>query len=110
MGGWISLLHAQGGEADAVAAYYATLGVDEHGIIPCPVLLHFAENDEWSDGAEPDQFIARLEDHGTPVTQFTYAGTQHSFANATIAAAIDTRAAALAFARTASFFDRHLGD
>lgn len=110
MGGWISLLHAQGGEADAVAAYYATLGVDEHGIIPCPVLLHFAENDEWSDGAEPDQFIARLEDHGTPVTQFTYAGTQHSFANATISQAVDTRAAALAFARTASFFDRHLGD
>ena len=110
MGGWISLLHAQGGEADAVVAYYATLGIEEHGIIPCPVLLHFAEDDEWSPGAEPESFIARLEDHGTPVTQNTYLGTGHSFGNASVPSAIDSRAAALAFARTASFLDKHLGD
>ena len=110
MGGWIALLHAQGGDADAVVAYYATLGLEEHGIIPCPVLLHLAETDGWNPGAEPDSFVARLEDHGTPVTRFGYLGTEHSFANASIAAAIDTRAAALAFARTASFFDKHLSE
>lgn len=110
LGGWFSLLHAQGGEADAVVAYYATLGVDEHGIIPCPVLLHLAEDDEFEPRAEADSFVARLEDHGTPVSQFTYLGTRHSFANASIAASIDTRAAALAFARTASFLDKHLVD
>jgi carboxymethylenebutenolidase len=108
LGGWFSLLHAQGGEADAVVAYYATLAVDEHGVIPCPVLLHLAENDDFEPHAEVDSFVARLEDHGTPVTRFTYLGTDHSFANASIAAAIDTRAAALAFARTASFLDKHL--
>jgi carboxymethylenebutenolidase len=110
MGGWLALLHAQGGDADAVVAYYATLGIEEHGIIPCPVLLHLAENDEWSPGAEPDSFVARLEDHGTPVSQFTYLGTEHSFANASIPGSIDSRAAALAFARTASFLDKHLGE
>jgi carboxymethylenebutenolidase len=110
MGGWLSLLHAQGGEADAVVAYYATLGMQEHSIIPCPVLLHLAESDSWMPGAEPDSFVARLEDHGTPVTQFTYLGTDHSFANSSIPATSDTRASALAFARTAAFFDKHLVD
>ena len=110
MGGWLALLHAQGGDADAVVAYYATLGVEEHGIIPCPVLLQLAEEDDWNVGAEPDSFVARLEDHGTPVTEFVYLGTEHSFANASIAATLDNRAAALAFARTASFFDKHLAD
>jgi len=110
MGGWLALLHAQGGDADAVVAYYATLGTEEHGIIPCPVLLNLAENDEFSPGAEPESFVARLEDHGTPVTEFVYLGTEHSFANASIAATLDNRAAALAFARTASFFDTHLAD
>jgi carboxymethylenebutenolidase len=110
MGGWIALLHAQGGDADAVVAYYATLGTEEHGIIPCPVLLNLAENDEFSPGAGPDSFIARLEDHGTPVTEFVYLGTEHSFANASLAATLDNRAAALAFARSASFLDKHLVD
>lgn len=110
MGGWLALLHAQGGDADAVVAYYATLGLEEHGIIPCPVLLHLAENDGWNPGSEPDSFVARLEDHGTPVTEFSYLGTEHSFANANIQASIDVRAAALAFARTASFFDKHLAE
>jgi len=110
MGGWIALLHAQGGDADAVVAYYATLGTEEHGVIPCPVLLNLAENDEFSPGAEPDSFVARLEDHGTPVTEFVYLGTEHSFANASLAATLDNRAAALAFARSASFLDKHLVD
>ena len=110
MGGWLALLHAQGGDADAVVAYYATLGSEEQGIIPCPVLLNLAEDDEFDPGAEPDSFVARLEDHGTPVTQFVYLGTGHSFANASIAATLDNRAAALAFARTASFFDKQLVD
>jgi carboxymethylenebutenolidase len=110
MGGWIALLHAQGGDADAVVAYYATLGLEEHGIIPCPVQLHLAENDGWDPGAEPESFVARLEDHGTPVSQFTYLGTEHSFANGNIHDSFDARAAALAFARTAAFLDLHLAD
>jgi carboxymethylenebutenolidase len=110
MGGWLTLLHAQGGSADAVVAYYATLGEGDHGLIPSPVLLQFAEEDEWDADSDPASFIARLTEHGTPVTEHTYVGTVHSFANATIPAKFDARAAALAFARTASFLDKHLVD
>lgn len=110
MGGWISLLHAQGGETDAVVAYYASLAPADHGIIPCPVLLQFAETDEWSDGEEPDQFVARLKEHGTPVDSYTYLATGHSFANMSLPENRDPNAAALAFARTATFLEKHLLD
>ncbi|HEY8912524.1 dienelactone hydrolase family protein [Lacisediminihabitans sp.] len=109
-GGWLALLHAQGGSSDAVVAYYATLGPAQHGVLPCPVLLQFAEVDEWDEGEDPESFIDRLKDHGTPVTQFTSLGTVHSFANATIPERVNVAAAALAFARTASFLEDHLID
>jgi carboxymethylenebutenolidase len=110
LGGWLALLHAQGGDVDAVATYYATLAESNHGVIPSPVLLHFAEIDTWEPGEEPESFIARLKDHGTPVSDHRYLGTVHSFANATMVELVDTRAAALAFARTVSFLSDHLGD
>jgi carboxymethylenebutenolidase len=110
MGGYLALLYAQGGEADAVVSYYATLDNSEHGLIPCPVLLHLAEFDEWPDGGDPASFVARLTDHGSPVITHTYAGTQHSFANASIPELVDTNAAALAFARSVNFLGKHLAD
>lgn len=108
VGGWLALLHAQSGSADAVVAYYASLEPRDHGIIPAPVLMHLAEIDEWGEGQEPERFIERLTTHGTPVTTFTYLGTRHNFANATIRDRVDARAAALAFARTAVFLHQHL--
>lgn len=110
LGGWLALLHAQSGAADAVVSYYASLGDRDHGIIPCPVLLHWAETDDWVEGEEPDQFVARLKDHGTPVTEHTYLATHHSFANASLPGKVDAQAAALAFARTAVFLEKHLVD
>jgi carboxymethylenebutenolidase len=110
VGGWLALLHAQAGAADAVVAYYASLGARDHGVIPCPVLLHWAETDDWGDGEDPELFIARLKDHGTPVTQFGYLGTRHAFANASVPAHADLQAAALAFARTAVFLESNLID
>lgn len=110
MGGWLALLHAQGGGADAVVAYYASLGSADHGVIPCPVLLQWAETDSWRDDEDPASFVARLKDHGTPVTEHTYLGTRHSFANASLPDGRDTRAAALAFARTAVFLQAQLID
>jgi carboxymethylenebutenolidase len=110
MGGGIALRAAQSGVADAVVAYYATLGPDEPGIVPCPVLLHFAEEDTWADGADPETFAGRLRDDGTPVTVHTYVGTVHSFANATLREKVDGRAAALAFARTTVFLESRLKD
>ena len=108
VGGWLALLHAQGGAADATVAYYASLERRDHGIIPCAVQLHLAETDEWSDTQEPDAFIARLREHGTPVSTHTYAGTRPGFANATIHASLDARSAALAYARTARFLELQL--
>lgn len=110
MGGWLALLEAQAGTVDAVVAYYATVGTGEHGIIPCPVLLNFAEEDEWGDGEEPDVFVGRLKEHGTPVTPHIYAGTSHSFANASIPSKVNARSAALAFARSAAFLADHLAE
>ncbi len=108
LGGWLALLHAQSGDADAVVAYYATLSPAQHGVIPAPVLLHLAEIDEWDDGEDPESFIDRLKDHGTPITEWTYPATVHSFANASVADRVDVDAAALAFARTSSFLEDHL--
>jgi carboxymethylenebutenolidase len=110
MGGWLALLHAQGGGADAVVAYYATLGLSEDGVIPNPVLLQFAERDDWVAGADPESFIDRLVDYGTPVERFDYLATKHSFANASIPDLFDANATALAFARSARFLEAHLID
>lgn len=110
MGGWLALLHAQAGAVDAVVAYYASLPVQEHGVIPCPVLLQWAEVDEWRATERPEEFVARLKDHGTPVTQHSYLATRHSFANASLPDKVDAQATALAFARTAVFLEQHLVD
>jgi carboxymethylenebutenolidase len=110
MGGNLALLHAQGGGADAVVAYYAGLPESAHGLIPNPVLLHLAEFDAYERDEDLDAFIARLKEHGTPVTDHTYIGTEHSFANATIPAFFDANASALAYARTASFLEKYLVD
>jgi carboxymethylenebutenolidase len=108
MGGWLSLLHAQGGAADAVVAYYSSLGPQDHGVLPAPVLLHYAENDEWGEGEDPVSFIERLHEHGTPVTDHVYLGTEHSFANADIEGLYNPRAAELANQRTVRFLLSHL--
>ena len=110
LGGWLALLHAQGGGAEAVVAYYATVGQEQHGVIPSPVLLHLAEEDEFESAEQIEAFVGRLKDHGTPVTQWSYLATQHSFANATATEHFDRGAAALAYARTASFLEQHLAD
>lgn len=110
LGGWLTLLHAQAGSADAVVAYYASLAENDHGVVPCPVLLHWAETDEWSATERPEQFVARLRDHGTPVAEHSYIGTRHLFANASLPDRGDSQASALAFARTAAFLELQLID
>jgi carboxymethylenebutenolidase len=110
LGGWLALLHAQGGSADAVVAYYASLGPKDHGVIPAPVQLHYAESDEWGANEQPEDFVDRLNEHGTPVSQHVYLGTEHSFANASIRGKHNARAAELARARTSQFLSRHLLD
>ncbi|PJJ65363.1 dienelactone hydrolase family protein [Compostimonas suwonensis] len=109
-GGWLALLAAQAGSVDAVVAYYASLSSDEHGIIPAPVLLHFAEEDSWAPDQEPAAFIERLREHETPVTEHIYPNTTHSFANSSIEGAYSVQSAGFAFARTVTFLKDHLID
>ncbi|MEX1080071.1 MAG: dienelactone hydrolase family protein [Homoserinimonas sp.] len=108
VGGWLALLHAQGGSADAVVSYYGSLDSSEYGVTPCPLLLHLAEVDQWPAGGDPENLILHLKDHGTPVTRHTYSGTTHSFANESIDKAWDPAVAALSFERTVDFLGEHL--
>lgn len=109
-GGHLGLLAASVGTVDAVVAYYATLAGDEHGIVPCPALLHLAQRDEWPADADPESFVNRLRDTGTPVTAYTYPDTGRYFANGNLVDAVVPAAAALAYARTLSFLNPHLID
>lgn len=109
-GGWLALVHAQGGEADAVVAYYASVAEQHHGIIPCPLLLQYAESDQWEYGGDPQAFYDRLDQHGTPTSHFSYIGTRHHFANRAITEAFDPQASALALARTSAFLVAQLVD
>lgn len=110
MGGWLTLIQAKAGSVDAVVVYYATLGEPEHTVVPCPVQVHFAEADEWEEGDDPDSFVERLTEDGTTVERFDYLGTVHSFANEGIPEKYDRNAAALAFARAATFLEKNLCD
>jgi carboxymethylenebutenolidase len=107
-GGWLALVHAQGGDVDAVVAYYASVAEKHHGVIPCPLLLQYAETDDWEYGGDPQAFYDRLADHGTPTTRFSYLGTHHHFANASVRERFDPQAAALAQARSSAFFAAQL--
>lgn len=72
--------------------------------------LDVAESDEWEYGADPESFIGRLKDHGTPVIDRSYSATSHSFANASVPAGFSAAAAAFAHASTAAFPESELAD
>ena len=88
-----------------------TVGPEQHhGIIPCPLLLQYAESDQWEYGGDPQAFYDRLDQHGTPTSHFSYIGTRHHFANRAITEAFDPQASALALARTSAFLVAQLVD
>jgi len=108
LGGVLAMRFAQSGRTAAAVSYYASLPSDEHAVIPCPVLLHWAETDPLEPREQTDAVVARLRADGTTVTEHRYLGTEHGFANPSIRAQLDVRAAALAFARTAVFLEKQL--
>ncbi|WKK72194.1 dienelactone hydrolase family protein [Rathayibacter oskolensis] len=109
-GGRLGLLAAATGLVDAVVAYYATLGHEEHTLVPCPTLLHYAQLDEWPEGDDPESFVGRLKEAGTPVTAHTYPDAARHFANGNLRDAVSPASAALAYARTLSFLNPQLID
>jgi carboxymethylenebutenolidase len=107
MGGALVLLEATTGSLDAVVVYYATLAPASARQVTCPVLAHFAEDDEWDPEETPDRFVEALGERGE-VERFTYPGTEHSFANDGIPARFEPTQAAAAWRRTVEFLRRHL--
>jgi len=107
MGGWLALLLATTGVAEAVVAYYATLESDEWAPIPCPVQLHLAEHDSWDPPEAPEAFGEWLEASGTPVELFRYPGSRHAFANDDLPV-YRAGSAELAWTRTVRFLGAHL--
>ena len=107
IGGWLALQLGQRGVFEAIVAYYAALEEDERAPIPCPVLLHLAELDDWDAPDAPQRFADELRDQGTRVEVVMHAGARHAFANEDVAA-YDLRAATLAWPRTMEFLGRQL--
>ena len=87
--------------------YYATVEPEMTALITCPVLGHFAEVDEFEPDSARERFIADLQKQGTVVEQRTYPGTEHSFANADVAAFVPD-AAQQAWSETVEFPRRYL--
>lgn len=106
-GGWLTLLTATTGSLDAAVVYYATVEPEKTASIACPVLGHFAEVDEWEPDSTTEHFVAGLQNQGTVIEQRIYPGTEHSFANADVAAFVPD-AAQQAWAETVAFLRRHL--
>lgn len=110
LGGKLAFLTAARTEADASVSYYGIGLADilgEAEKLAHPLMLHIAEEDAYFPKQAQAVVIAALKDH-PQVTLHTYPGCDHAFARPG-GAHFDAEAAALANARTAEFFRRHLG-
>jgi len=74
--------------------------------IKCPLLIHYAENDERVNAGWP-AYEAALKANKVAYEAFFYPGTQHGFNNDTTPR-YDKAAAALAWQRTVAFFEKNL--
>lgn len=101
MGGQLLLDLARQGLFDAAVAFYASLSPAD-APLPCPLQLHLAGEVDFDPADLPQQFTAALRAAGGVAQDFTYPGTQHSFANAE-SAYFDAEACALAEQRTLAF-------
>lgn len=74
--------------------------------VKAPLLIHFAETDQWINAAWPN-YEAALKAANVSYTAHTYPGTQHGFNNDTTPR-YDEKAAKLAWDRTVEFFKKNL--
>lgn len=107
-GGWVSnMMAARVPGLDAAVPFYGGQApIEEVPNINAPLLLQFAENDEWVNKGWPE-YEAALKKHNKSYQAFTYPGTQHGFHNDTTPR-YNAEAAKLAWERTIAFFDKHL--
>lgn len=93
---------------DAAVAFYGSQPpAEDVPRIRAALQLHYAENDERINAGLLN-YMNALQAHGVTFEQYLYPGTQHAFHNDTNGARYDADAAALAWARTVDFLQRHL--
>lgn len=109
LGGLMTYLTAARVPIDAAAIYYGggmERHLDEAWHIDAPMLIHFAEDDEFI----PQAARSQIEAHMAPrpnVSVYTYPGCSHAFARQT-GSQFDAAAASMANKRTYVHFDRML--
>ncbi|MDE8348272.1 MAG: dienelactone hydrolase family protein [Acidocella sp.] len=110
LGGRLAVMMATRSDADVNVSYY---GVGLDGLVPefenisAPLMVHIAENDEFSSPAVVDAVLEGIEDSEF-VDAFVYPDVQHAFARVN-GVHYDARAATIANGRTAEILTDILG-
>jgi carboxymethylenebutenolidase len=92
--------------AAAVPFYGGQPAAADAARIKAPLLIHYADNDDWINSGWP-AYEAALKGSGVAYTMYRYPGTQHGFNNDTTPR-YDRAAAELAWQRTVEFFNKNL--
>ncbi len=96
-----------GADLDAGVPFYGPAPpTEEVGNIHAPLLIHYAENDNFVNRSRAG-YEAALQEHGKSYRMLTYPGTRHGFHNDSTPR-YDQAAADLAWERTVAFFKEHL--
>ena len=97
-----------GADLDAGVPFYGPAPpTAEVGNIQAPLLIHYAENDNFVNRSRAG-YEAALKEHGKSYEMLDYPGTRHGFHNDSTPR-YDEAAANLAWERTVAFFKQHLG-
>lgn len=110
LGGRLAYLIAARSDADCNISYYG-IGLEKHAFemvnVRKPLLLHIAENDEFSNPIARSQVLDTAK-HFPLVTPYIYPGVGHGFARVD-GSTYKEGAAMIARTRSLDFFKRHLG-
>jgi carboxymethylenebutenolidase len=107
LGAWLATTLVQRRSVEATVLYYGVNEVDP-ARWSCPIMGHFADDDEWTPLPEATAFFEKLTAAGIDARMFSYEGTGHWFANQSVAEAFNADAAQLAFERSIDFLRHHL--
>ena len=106
-GGIVNMLATRIADLGAAVPFYGPQPTAEDAAkIKSPLLVHYAENDDWVNKGWP-AFETALKAAGVKFEMFKYPGTQHGFNNDTTPRYSEA-AAKLAWERTVAFFNKNL--
>lgn len=111
MGGALTILAGINVDAtDAGVCFYGIPPAEaaDPSTITCPMMLHFATEDDWCNAEAVDGLEAKLKAGHVEHQLFRYEGTQHAFFNEARPEVFDAAAANLALERSLEFFGQHL--